>query len=213
MGGIGFWKDTERVKTILARFGVAEIVDVNVMLTADFAQLYRSAKMPPVDLLLIDADHSYEGFRYDFETYSSFVSDNGLILCHDTEVNDDGVVQRSSEFEAVSLPVWPGLGIVRKRSNLRRRGVFGWRTRSYLTSPAIKVRGAYRSLPLPPALRLKVETAYGRTFSYTARRRWQRRATIWAAKRAATLSGMVPGFVRRLVPDRIKRGMYHHRGQ
>jgi len=196
------------------------------MLTAEFAALYHSEKMIPVDLLLIDADHSYEGFRYDFETYSRFVSDNGLILCHDTEVVYDGsgaypfgvgrylrkVVQRSSRFEAVSLPVWPGLGIVKKGSALSERGgVFGWLAKSYPATPAIKVRSAYRSLPLPPALRRRVELAYGRMFNYAARKRWQRRSTIWLAKRAASLSGMAPGFVRRLIPERIKRGMYHHR--
>jgi predicted O-methyltransferase YrrM len=36
-----------------------------------------------VDLLFIDADHSYEGVRNDFETYSPLVRPGGLIAFHD----------------------------------------------------------------------------------------------------------------------------------
>lgn len=36
-----------------------------------------------VDLLFIDADHTYEGVRNDFETYSPLVRSSGLIAFHD----------------------------------------------------------------------------------------------------------------------------------
>jgi hypothetical protein len=35
--------------------------------------------------LFIDGDHSYEGVKKDFELYSKILSDNGLIIIHDTD--------------------------------------------------------------------------------------------------------------------------------
>lgn len=127
-GGVAFWKDLDGVKRHLDAFGVADMFEVKVMRTSEFAELYRARSLPPVDFLLVDADHSYDGFKYDFETYSGFVRAGGVILCHDTEV-EDGYVSRSfgigrylkevigpdPRFEAVSLPIWPGLGIIVKR--------------------------------------------------------------------------------------------------
>ena len=37
----------------------------------------------PIDLLLIDGDHSYEGIKNDYEKWSPFMVKNGLILFHD----------------------------------------------------------------------------------------------------------------------------------
>ena len=48
-----------------------------------------------IDLLFIDGDHSYEGVKRDFELYSPFVNENGLIIFHDiipdykTKLNQD----------------------------------------------------------------------------------------------------------------------------
>jgi hypothetical protein len=38
-----------------------------------------------IDLLFIDGDHSYEGVREDFDLYSKILSDNGVIILHDTD--------------------------------------------------------------------------------------------------------------------------------
>jgi predicted O-methyltransferase YrrM len=37
----------------------------------------------PIDLLMIDGDHTYEGVRRDFELYSPLVAEGGLIAFHD----------------------------------------------------------------------------------------------------------------------------------
>tara|TARA_B100001093_G_C26854879_1_gene1026909 strand:+ start:2416 stop:3174 length:759 start_codon:yes stop_codon:yes gene_type:complete len=48
-----------------------------------------------IDFLFIDGDHSYEGVKRDFELYSPFVNENGLIIFHDiipdykTKLNQD----------------------------------------------------------------------------------------------------------------------------
>lgn len=38
-----------------------------------------------IDLLFIDGDHSYEGVKTDFELYSKLITDNGIIVIHDTD--------------------------------------------------------------------------------------------------------------------------------
>jgi len=40
-----------------------------------------------IDLLWIDGDHSYEGVKTDFDLYSKILSDNGVIVIHDTDSN------------------------------------------------------------------------------------------------------------------------------
>jgi hypothetical protein len=40
-----------------------------------------------IDFLFIDGDHSYEGVKTDFELYSKIISDNGVIVLHDTDEN------------------------------------------------------------------------------------------------------------------------------
>jgi predicted O-methyltransferase YrrM len=40
-----------------------------------------------LDLIFIDGDHSYEGIKKDFELYSNLLTDNGIIIIHDTDGN------------------------------------------------------------------------------------------------------------------------------
>lgn len=39
-----------------------------------------------IDVLFIDGDHSYEGVKKDFDLYSTILSENGIIILHDTDV-------------------------------------------------------------------------------------------------------------------------------
>lgn len=38
-----------------------------------------------IDVLFIDGDHSYDGVKTDFDLYSKILSDNGIIIIHDTD--------------------------------------------------------------------------------------------------------------------------------
>ncbi len=38
-----------------------------------------------IDVLFIDGDHSYEGVKKDFDLYSTILSENGIIIIHDTD--------------------------------------------------------------------------------------------------------------------------------
>lgn len=40
-----------------------------------------------IDILFIDGDHSYEGIKKDFELYCNILSDNGIIIIHDTDAD------------------------------------------------------------------------------------------------------------------------------
>jgi len=58
------------------------------------------------DLLLIDADHSFEGIKKDFEIYSKLVSLNGIIVLDDYAKKWPGIIQfvetiNRSEFEII----------------------------------------------------------------------------------------------------------------
>jgi predicted O-methyltransferase YrrM len=53
----------------------------------DVAFVLRAIKPEPLDVLLIDGDHSREGFVSDLLGYSSYVRDCGLIICHDIDTS------------------------------------------------------------------------------------------------------------------------------
>lgn len=78
-----------------------------------------------IDILHIDGSHKYEDIKQDFETWSKFLNDDGVILMHDTCVeefcgNEYGVKRF---FEEIDLPKvtfthWFGLGVVSKNAQL-----------------------------------------------------------------------------------------------
>jgi predicted O-methyltransferase YrrM len=79
----------------------------------------------PIDILHIDGSHHYEDVKKDFETWSKFLSDDGVILLHDTAIeslngNEYGV---KKFFEKIDLPKFNiehsyGLGVVCKNEVL-----------------------------------------------------------------------------------------------
>jgi predicted O-methyltransferase YrrM len=96
---------------------------------ARLAEILRSR---PVDLLMIDGDHSYEGVKTDFELYSPLVADGGLVVLHDilpNEVSPDCHVDRlwrelRARYEVTEfvdawddrgLGSWGGIGVIHWR--------------------------------------------------------------------------------------------------
>lgn len=79
----------------------------------------------PIDILHIDGDHKYESIKNDFETWSKFLSNDGVILLHDTCVesysgNEYGV---KKFFDEIDLPKCTfthtfGLGVISKNKQL-----------------------------------------------------------------------------------------------
>jgi predicted O-methyltransferase YrrM len=53
----------------------------------------------PIDVLLIDGSHSYEGVKADFEKYVPFVKDDGLIIMHDVNPGFTGASKYWEEIK------------------------------------------------------------------------------------------------------------------
>ena len=62
-----------------------------------------------IDYLHIDADHSYEGVKLDFDLYSKLLSPNGIISIHDTDKNfeDNYIITEDckKDFDSWNGPV------------------------------------------------------------------------------------------------------------
>ena len=56
-----------------------------------------------IDVLWIDADHSYEGIKKDFDLYSQIMSENGIIMIHDTDKNYVDNFVETKEHEEYDL--------------------------------------------------------------------------------------------------------------
>lgn len=100
------------------------------MTTDEFAELLKKYPIT-IDMLFIDADHSKESVLKDFWNFFPFVKEQGLILLHDTHPKNIHYTEKSlcgdaylvieelknhyDEFEFMTIPIHPGLTIVRKR--------------------------------------------------------------------------------------------------
>jgi hypothetical protein len=78
-----------------------------------------------IDILHIDGDHAYESVKHDYETWSPFVKENGVILFHDTcieELNGNhyGVKKFFEELDIpkVTFTHTFGLGVASKNKDL-----------------------------------------------------------------------------------------------
>lgn len=56
-----------------------------------------------LDFLFIDADHSYEGVKMDFEMYSPLVRSGGIIAFHDIIIINTHYVQKSQKKSSNNL--------------------------------------------------------------------------------------------------------------
>ena len=110
--------DTRRAfEERIQQAGVTDIVEPLVGLTTDVADIYPGR---PIRLLLIDADHSYDGVRRDFECWSPHVAPGGLIIFHDYLMPQiarfvDGVVKHEPGYAVAPGHVVPNVFAVTKR--------------------------------------------------------------------------------------------------
>ena len=93
--------------------------------SATYDLLVKALDGKTIDFLFIDGDHTYEGVKEDYETYSSLVSENGYIGFHD--INDTqrhrdrdvyvGKLWNELEGEKTEFNVnadWAGIGVIKK---------------------------------------------------------------------------------------------------
>ena len=101
---------------------VKELELTNVSIIKGFFDDVVKTWNKPIDILHIDGLHTYEAVKNDFEKWSPFVKENGIILMHDTMV-DDPKFGVSRFFKEINLPKTNfehcnGLGVVSKDINL-----------------------------------------------------------------------------------------------
>lgn len=114
-GGVGHWSGEAR--SAFAPLGLDDVIDVHVMRTEAFFARCDAR----YGYVYIDADHSYEGAKADFEHAGRVCAPGGLIVLHDVLVTEPpfGVhrvfaeIDRSA-WDTLVIPIWPGLGIVRR---------------------------------------------------------------------------------------------------
>jgi hypothetical protein len=75
-----------------------------------------------IDILHIDGLHAYEAVKNDFETWSKFLKEDGVIIMHDTYIDIEGFGVKQF-FKEITLPKLnfmhsAGLGIVSKNLDL-----------------------------------------------------------------------------------------------
>ncbi|MCH7592347.1 MAG: class I SAM-dependent methyltransferase, partial [Planctomycetes bacterium] len=100
------------------RAGVADRVMPLVGLSGEVAERYAGG---PIRMLLIDADHSYDGVRSDWERWSPHVAPGGLVVFHDYLFPDvarfvDGLVEQRDDIIIKPGRVLPNLYAVTKRT-------------------------------------------------------------------------------------------------
>jgi predicted O-methyltransferase YrrM len=80
------WNDTASIDTYsimmrnIRRLKLQKHVEIVREMSNTAAQRWSL----PIDLLFIDGDHSYEGVKYDWNAFVSFVQPFGLVIFHDT---------------------------------------------------------------------------------------------------------------------------------
>jgi hypothetical protein len=57
-----------------------------------------------IDFLFIDGDHSYEGVKLDFDLYSTIMSENGVIVIHDTDEEYENTLIVSEDAKKDHFP-------------------------------------------------------------------------------------------------------------
>lgn len=100
----------------IRRADVEDYVVPLVGYTAEVAARYTGG---PIRVLLIDADHSYDGVRQDFELWSPLVAPGGVIIFHDYDVPEvrrfvDAEVRGRSGLTLSPGPVAPNVMAVTK---------------------------------------------------------------------------------------------------
>lgn len=129
-GGITKVDTYKRNKLFKQLYGSSCIfIEGNSHDTSTFDLLVKTLNGQKIDFLFIDGDHTYEGVKEDYETYSPLVSENGYIGFHD--INDTqrhrdrnvyvGKLWNELVGEKIEFNVnadWAGIGVIKKGQNV-----------------------------------------------------------------------------------------------
>lgn len=124
-GGYPWWKSA--IYRAFARPGQrVDLIRADSHARETFERVRAKLGGEPLDFLMIDGDHTYEGVKKDFEAYAELVRPGGVIALHDivpnrvettsqvdrfwVEVKDGRTVK---EFVADWEQNWAGIGVIR----------------------------------------------------------------------------------------------------
>ncbi len=82
-------RNRERIKHLLKPTQSLVLIDLDSQLSVTEEVLARALDGKKIDLLFIDGDHRYEGVKHDYETYSKYVREGGIIAFHDIRAHHD----------------------------------------------------------------------------------------------------------------------------
>lgn len=120
-----YWHDPQNVAELERRFGLRG--HWRHLLKTSQQVVAEGAVPEPIDILLIDGDHSYQGVQFDFDHFGARVRPGGLILLHDSELRGRGFtpwevrdfleaeILGQSRYETFTFPLEAGLTLIRKR--------------------------------------------------------------------------------------------------
>lgn len=120
-GGYPFWKKPF-FQHIIGGGKIVHFLRGNSHAASTVAELRKLLAGRPIDLLLIDGDHSYEGVKTDFYLYSPLVRPGGVIGFHDIVENRLDPDIRVSQFWNEIKEVYPAEEII-DPNNLGRLGI------------------------------------------------------------------------------------------
>ena len=81
-GGTAFWKKVNPNKHF-SLFNLNKYITTHIMTSRQFAKKYPKRKF---DYIYIDADHSYKGIKFDYQTFWPRLTVGGIIAFHDIKI-------------------------------------------------------------------------------------------------------------------------------
>ena len=137
IGGVGFWDDSDKVRSHFQRFEVDHIITHYKMRSDEFFPQFESMRFPAIDLAFIDGSHSYKDVKYDFLKVLERSKRNTYILLHDSHIYIREILQHSGVkklmnslklykefFEIIDFPFASGVALVRVRKASAWKQIF-----------------------------------------------------------------------------------------
>lgn len=84
-------------------------------------EAFSAAKTLPINLLIIDGDHSYEGVKYDFDTYFPLLQPGGYVVFDDYNAKEWPGVQQFIDQDLQKTPDFEYLGAISRTAIGKKR--------------------------------------------------------------------------------------------
>lgn len=121
---VGYDQEDMKYQYVNMKREKLHLQDYITFIRGDFSEV-ASTWDKTIDILHIDGSHVYEDVKRDYETWSKFVSDDGVILFHDTCIEEANGHEYGVKkfFEELDLPKFTfthsfGLGVASKNQTL-----------------------------------------------------------------------------------------------